>query len=107
MQDVLDPQVGAYVMETIASWLFGNAAAAVGTLALLALALVLWWRDKVPARLVPQRGMAIMVFCAAGLLLAMGMGARGDELARLPAAHARGDAGAMGVAPLRVLVRGG
>lgn len=79
MQDVLNPAVGAFIFELVRGWLFGNALASAGSALLVLLALVLAWRRRLPAMLVPEHGTAIVIFCVAGLCLAMGVGERGDR----------------------------
>lgn len=79
MQDVLNPAVGAFVLDMVRGWLFGNALAGTGSALLVLLALVLAWHRRLPALLVPGHGMSIVIFCVAGLFLAMGMGERGDR----------------------------
>jgi hypothetical protein len=62
-------------------WLFGNPRAAIGTLTLLALALALGLRHRLPRAMVPQHGIVIMIFCCAMLALLAGIGQRHDERA--------------------------
>jgi hypothetical protein len=79
MSEVFNLDVGELALREIVGWLFGNPRAGCGSVTLIVLGLTLGLRHWLPRAVVPQRGIAIVILCAALLALVAGIGERRDD----------------------------